>query len=84
MTSYFIDKASCIDYADDNTLSHHHIDPNILKEILEHESLTPSRWCHTHSLRANPDTISSYLSPKKSFESNTSFEIICEEHVKRL
>jgi len=52
---YFIHKSSLYNYADDNTLSFYHHDPEILKLILEDDSKILIDWFQTNQMQANPD-----------------------------
>jgi ribonuclease P/MRP protein subunit RPP40 len=86
---YFVNKASLFNYADDNTLSHHHSDPTILKEILEQESMSLILWFQNNLMKANPDKFQAISLGKKSFETIKSFdignfEIQCEEKAQLL
>ena len=86
---YFITNSKLYNYADDNTLSHNHTDPNILKQTLEKESDILINWFNINQMQANPEKFQAISIGKKSHEIIKSFEINntiinCEDSVKLL
>ena len=48
-------KSSLHNYADDNTLSYSHTDPDILIHNLQHDCTAILRWFKDNNMQANPD-----------------------------
>ena len=86
---YFIHKSSLYNYADDNTLSFVHQDPEILKRTLEDDSKILIDWFQTNQMQANPDKFQAIAIGNKSRDFINDFKIDnvtikCEESVKLL
>ena len=83
---YFILKSDLYNYADDNTLSYIHKELEILKSVLEEESITLIKWFEENYMQANPDKFQAICVGKKASEEIVSFEIVgnsikCESNV---
>ena len=83
---YFILKSDLHNYADDNTLSYVHKDLEIVKSVLEEESIILIKWFEENYMQANPDKFQAICIGKKASEEIVSFEIVgnsikCESNV---
>ena len=58
---YFILKSTLYNYADDNTLSYIHKDLEILKSVLEEESIILIKWFEENYMQANTDKFQATL-----------------------
>ena len=85
---YIIKKETLYNYADDNTLSiiHVHKNLNILKEILQGESILLIQWFTENLMKANPDKFQAICIGQKTHDAISSFQlndtvIHCEDNV---
>jgi hypothetical protein len=86
---YFVEKSKLYNYADDNTLSFSHKDPNILKSVLESESNSLIDWFNFNHMQANPDKFQAIAVGKQTHDLTPVFkvgnvDITCDETVKLL
>ena len=84
--SYFATQASLYNYADDNTLSFIHKNLEILKSVLEQQSLVIIEWFTKKIMKANPKKFQAMCVGLKAYENIKSFQIInvdikCEDSV---
>ena len=73
-------------YADDNTLSFIHKNLNILKEILQGESILLIQWFTENLMKANPDKFQAICIGQKTHDAISCFHlndtvIHCEDNV---
>ena len=83
---YFVLKSIIYNYADDNTVAYIHKDLNILKLVLENESLNLISWFEKIFMKANPEKSQAICVGKKCHDTIKSFrigdtDIPCEENV---
>ena len=83
---YIIKKGTLYNYADDNTLSFIHKNLNILKEILQGESILLIQWFTENLMKANPDKFQAICIGQKTHDAISSFQlndtvIHCEDNV---
>ena len=52
---YFITDSDLRNYADDNTVTYSHSDPQILKSVLTKDSVICVDWFSDNQMQANPD-----------------------------
>ena len=73
-------------YADDNTVAYIHKDLDILKLVLENESLNLISWFEDNFMQTNPETFQAICVGKKSHDTIKSFtigdtDITCDDNV---
>lgn len=83
---YTVKDSKLYNYADDNTLSFFHCDIDVLKRVLQNESLLLIKWFEENMMKANPDKFQAICIGKKTHESIShfklqDFEIECEDDV---
>ena len=86
---YFIKQSTLYNYADDNTISFNHKNPETVKSVIETESNILIDWFNFNQMQANPDKFQAIALGKKSHETLTEFNIDnnnikCEDSVKLL
>ena len=86
---YFLKYCSMYNYADDNTLSYCHKILDILKSVLQQESIILLDWFGTNQMKANPDKFQAISVGKKTNAEMKNIQIAevnitCEENVKLL
>ena len=86
---YFLKYCSIYNYADDNTLSYCHKILDILKSVLQQESISLLDWFGTNQMQANPDKFQAISVGKKTNAEMKNIQIAevnipCEENVKLL
>lgn len=72
---YFVLKCTIYNYADDNTVAYIHKDLDILKSVLENESLNLISWFEKNFMKANPEKFQAICVGKKSHDIIKSFTI---------
>ena len=83
---YVIKHGTLYNYADDNTLSFIHKNLNILKEVLQGESILLINWFTENLMKANPDKFQAICMGQKTHDAISSFQlndtvITCEDNV---
>ena len=83
---YFVLKCIIYNYADDNTVAYIHKDLDILKLVLENESLNLISWFENNFMNANPKKFRIICIGKKSHDNIKSFTIedtdfTCDDNV---
>ena len=83
---YFVLKCIIYNYADDNTVAYIHKDLDILKLVLENESLNLISWFEKTFMKANPEKFQAICVGKKSHDNIKSFtigdtDITCDDNV---
>ena len=83
---YFVLKCIIYNYADDNTVAYIHKDLDILKLVLENESLNLISWFEKKIMKANPEKFQAVCVGKKSHDNIKSFtigdtDITCDDNV---
>ena len=86
---YFLKYCSMYNYADDNTLSYCHKILDILKSVLQQESIILLDWFGTNQMQANPAKFQAISVGKKTYAEMKNIQIAevnitCEENVKLL
>ena len=86
---YFVEKCILYNYADDNTLSLHTTDFDLLLEGLQHDSKILIDWFSFNCMKANPDKFQAIAVGKRTSLRNPTFNvnnsvISCEDVVKLL
>ena len=86
---YFVEKCTLYNYADDNTLSLHTTDFDLLLEGLQHDSKILIDWFSFNCMKANPDKFQAIAVGKQTSLRNPTFNvnnsvISCEDVVKLL
>ncbi len=67
-------KCDVYNYADDNTLSYHHADPKVVKDVLEKSSTIAIRWFRVNHMKANPGKFQAMVLSRAN-HINLTFEI---------
>ena len=62
---HVLDRSSLHNYADDNTLSYSHINPNTLKQHLQVDCVAVLHWFEENNMQANPDKFQAISFGKK-------------------
>ena len=72
---YFVEKCTLYNYADDNTLSLHTTDFDLLLEGLQHDSKILIDWFSFNCMQANPDKFQAIAVGQRTSKKHATFEI---------
>ena len=83
---HIVDQSSLYNYADDNTLSYSHCNPETVAQILQQDCLSVLLWFKDNQMKANPDKFQAISFGKKGNQQITEFtlgntQIQCEDSV---
>ena len=69
-------------YAENNTLSYSHYDPNVVKYVLESAANTTTKWFKSNNIQANPCKFQAMTLSRKNID--LEFEVKSESSIKLL
>ena len=76
---YLNNQCTIYNYADDNTLSHHHKDPSVVKNVLDSAAMSSLNWFHCNFMQANPSKFQAIVlsrDPNVSLQFNVNGNVI--------